>query len=193
MMIYKQGRSFPPLLRQIICWHFLSFFSYLKKEFQRFIHACMNLQQVNSQTVQQPLYFSSCVQVILWLCGISSYLGGLPKTMVLPYPNSNIYMFLFFSVGQSFLTLSPLQITSLAVISGRLWVGTGGGALFSIPLSISKFNLNSAGGFTIYCGLSSINCINDCVQHRRKFPSRIAPLGQPSCVTMGTGKLSGSS
>lgn len=44
----------------------------------------------------------------------------------------------FLSSGQAFLTLSPLQISSLAVISGRLWVGTGGGALFSIPLSISK-------------------------------------------------------
>lgn len=43
--------------------------------------------------------------------------------------------------GQAFLTLSPLQISSLAVISGRLWVGTGGGALFSIPLSISKSSL----------------------------------------------------
>lgn len=43
--------------------------------------------------------------------------------------------------GQAFLTLSPLQISSLAVISGRLWVGTGGGALFSIPLSISKDSL----------------------------------------------------
>lgn len=50
-------------------------------------------------------------------------------------------MFLFLSLGQAFLTLSPLQISSLAVISGRLWVGTGGGALFSIPLSISKFYL----------------------------------------------------
>uniref|UniRef100_A0A3Q3X8K2 RH2 domain-containing protein n=1 Tax=Mola mola TaxID=94237 RepID=A0A3Q3X8K2_MOLML len=39
---------------------------------------------------------------------------------------------------QAFLTFSPLQISSLAVISGRLWVGTGGGALFCIPLSISE-------------------------------------------------------
>ncbi|KAI3361108.1 hypothetical protein L3Q82_013308, partial [Scortum barcoo] len=42
------------------------------------------------------------------------------------------------TLGQAFLTLSPLQITSLAVISGRLWVGTGGGAIFSIPLSITS-------------------------------------------------------
>uniref|UniRef100_A0A3P9CJ07 C-Jun-amino-terminal kinase-interacting protein 3 n=1 Tax=Maylandia zebra TaxID=106582 RepID=A0A3P9CJ07_9CICH len=39
---------------------------------------------------------------------------------------------------QPFLTLSPLQISSLTVICGRLWVGTGGGAIFSIPLSISE-------------------------------------------------------
>lgn len=45
------------------------------------------------------------------------------------------------SLGPGFLELSPLQITSLAVISSRLWVGTGGGALFSIPLSISRFHL----------------------------------------------------
>ncbi|XP_035528472.1 C-Jun-amino-terminal kinase-interacting protein 4 isoform X1 [Morone saxatilis] len=42
------------------------------------------------------------------------------------------------TLGQAFLTLSPLQISSLTVISARLWVGTGGGALFSIPLSITS-------------------------------------------------------
>nr|XP_020473292.1 C-Jun-amino-terminal kinase-interacting protein 4-like isoform X2 [Monopterus albus] len=42
------------------------------------------------------------------------------------------------TLGQPFLTLSPLQISSLTVISSRLWVGTGGGAIFSIPLSITS-------------------------------------------------------
>ncbi|XP_019724656.1 C-Jun-amino-terminal kinase-interacting protein 4 isoform X2 [Hippocampus comes] len=42
------------------------------------------------------------------------------------------------SLGQSFLELSPLQISSLAVISSRLWVGTAGGAIVSIPLSITS-------------------------------------------------------
>ncbi|XP_075321828.1 C-Jun-amino-terminal kinase-interacting protein 4 isoform X2 [Odontesthes bonariensis] len=42
------------------------------------------------------------------------------------------------SLGLPYLTLSPLQISSLTVISGRLWVGTGGGAIFSIPLSITS-------------------------------------------------------
>ncbi|XP_057690004.1 C-Jun-amino-terminal kinase-interacting protein 4 [Corythoichthys intestinalis] len=42
------------------------------------------------------------------------------------------------SLGPAFLTLSPLQITSLCVISSRLWVGTAGGAIISIPLSITS-------------------------------------------------------
>ncbi|XP_011483693.1 C-Jun-amino-terminal kinase-interacting protein 4 isoform X2 [Oryzias latipes] len=42
------------------------------------------------------------------------------------------------ALGQPFLTLSPLQISSLCVISSRLWVGTGGGAIFSVPLSITS-------------------------------------------------------
>ena len=40
--------------------------------------------------------------------------------------------------GPAFLSLSPLQISSLTFISGRLWVGTGSGAIFSIPVSLSE-------------------------------------------------------
>ncbi|XP_024917031.1 C-Jun-amino-terminal kinase-interacting protein 4 isoform X2 [Cynoglossus semilaevis] len=42
------------------------------------------------------------------------------------------------TLGQDFLALSSFQISSLTIISTRLWVGTGGGAVFSIPLSISQ-------------------------------------------------------
>lgn len=101
-------------------------------------------------------------------------------------------MCLFPSAGQAFLTLSPLQVSSLAVISGRLWVGTGGGALFSIPLPISKFYFKMKQQVLLY-GLSSINFINDHLQRRRLFPSHITPLHQPSWVTMDIDKLSGSS
>lgn len=41
--------------------------------------------------------------------------------------------------GPAFLSLSPLQISSLTFISGRLWVGTGSGAIFSIPVSLSEY------------------------------------------------------
>ncbi|XP_047217278.1 C-Jun-amino-terminal kinase-interacting protein 4 isoform X2 [Girardinichthys multiradiatus] len=46
------------------------------------------------------------------------------------------------TLGQAYLTLSPLQISSLSIISGRMWVGTGGGAIFSIPLSITSEDIS---------------------------------------------------
>lgn len=110
---------------------------------------------------------------------------------------SSANIFLSFSVGQAFLTLSPLQISSLTVISGRLWVGTGGGAIFSIPLSISEFYADQEYWYfnfiLLEMYLSSINYVNDCPQHQRRFLSHIALLRQPSCVTMDIDKLSDSS
>ncbi|XP_035269719.1 C-Jun-amino-terminal kinase-interacting protein 4 [Anguilla anguilla] len=41
-------------------------------------------------------------------------------------------------LGPAFLSLSPLQISCLALICGRLWVGTGSGAIFSIPVRIGS-------------------------------------------------------
>uniref|UniRef100_A0A1A8FX71 RH2 domain-containing protein n=2 Tax=Nothobranchius korthausae TaxID=1143690 RepID=A0A1A8FX71_9TELE len=54
------------------------------------------------------------------------------------------------TLGQPFLSLSPLQISSLTIISGRLWVGTGGGAIFSIPLSITSEDISIP-----YCSTAS--------------------------------------
>ncbi|KAM7383340.1 hypothetical protein PAMP_003002 [Pampus punctatissimus] len=54
------------------------------------------------------------------------------------------------TLGHAFLTLSPLQISSLTVICGRLWVGTGGGAIFSIPLSITSEAVSIP-----YCSIAS--------------------------------------
>ncbi|KAJ8392852.1 hypothetical protein AAFF_G00070560 [Aldrovandia affinis] len=42
------------------------------------------------------------------------------------------------TLGPAFLSLSPLQISSLALICGRLWVGTGSGAIFSIPVRLGS-------------------------------------------------------
>ncbi|KAJ8287837.1 hypothetical protein COCON_G00004960 [Conger conger] len=42
------------------------------------------------------------------------------------------------TLGPAFLSLSPLQISSLALICGRLWVGTGSGAVFSIPVRLGS-------------------------------------------------------
>ncbi|KAL2084114.1 hypothetical protein ACEWY4_019632 [Coilia grayii] len=42
------------------------------------------------------------------------------------------------ALGAGFLSLSPLQVSALAVICSRLWVGTASGAIFSVPLNISS-------------------------------------------------------
>lgn len=42
------------------------------------------------------------------------------------------------ALGAAFLSLSPLQISTMSVVSKRLWLGTGSGAIFSIPLSLSS-------------------------------------------------------
>lgn len=54
------------------------------------------------------------------------------------------------ALGSAFLSLSPLQITALSVVSGRLWVGTGSGAIFSAPLSLSSESCSIP-----YCSLAS--------------------------------------
>ncbi|XP_069038684.1 LOW QUALITY PROTEIN: C-Jun-amino-terminal kinase-interacting protein 4 [Lepisosteus oculatus] len=41
------------------------------------------------------------------------------------------------TLGPAFLSLSPLQISSLSLTCGRLWVGTGSGAIFAMPVSRS--------------------------------------------------------
>ncbi|XP_062395160.1 C-Jun-amino-terminal kinase-interacting protein 4 [Sardina pilchardus] len=42
------------------------------------------------------------------------------------------------ALGAGFLSLSPLQVSALAVMCGRLWVGTASGAIFSVPLNLSS-------------------------------------------------------
>ncbi|KAG7237617.1 hypothetical protein INR49_032063 [Caranx melampygus] len=90
------------------------------------------------------------------------------------------------TLGQPFLTLSPLQISSLAVISGRLWVGTGGGAIFSIPLSITSEAVSIP-----YCSIASAQlCYHG---HRQAVRFIIAAPGclmtSPGSSTVTTSQL----
>ncbi|XP_042346028.1 C-Jun-amino-terminal kinase-interacting protein 3 isoform X2 [Plectropomus leopardus] len=90
------------------------------------------------------------------------------------------------TLGQSFLTLAPLQISSLIVISGRLWVGTGGGAIFSIPLSITSEDVSIP-----YCSISSAQlCYHG---HRQAVRFIIAApaclIVSPGCSTVTTSQL----
>ncbi|XP_044064821.1 C-Jun-amino-terminal kinase-interacting protein 4 isoform X2 [Siniperca chuatsi] len=90
------------------------------------------------------------------------------------------------TLGQAFLTLSPLQISSLAVVSGRLWVGTGGGAIFSIPLSITSEDVSIP-----YCSIASAQlCYHG---HRQAVRFIIAAPGclitSPGSSTVTTSQL----
>ncbi|KAI4877323.1 hypothetical protein NFI96_017307 [Prochilodus magdalenae] len=62
---------------------------------------------------------------------ITKALGNVPEVIYIV----SLHVFL---LGPAFLSISPLQITAMSVISGRLWVGTGSGAIFSTPLSLSS-------------------------------------------------------
>ncbi|XP_035768903.1 C-Jun-amino-terminal kinase-interacting protein 3 isoform X2 [Neolamprologus brichardi] len=76
------------------------------------------------------------------------------------------------TLGQPFLTLSPLQISSLTVICGRLWVGTGGGAIFSIPLSITSEDVSIP-----YCSTASAQL---CYHGHRQVVKFI--IAAPGCL-----------
>ncbi|XP_074509510.1 C-Jun-amino-terminal kinase-interacting protein 4 isoform X2 [Sebastes fasciatus] len=81
------------------------------------------------------------------------------------------------TLGQAFLSLSPLQISSLSVISGRLWVGTGGGAIFSIPLSITSEAVSIP-----YCSISSAQL---CYHGHRQAVRFI--IAAPGCLIVSPG------
>uniref|UniRef100_A0AAV2MC80 C-Jun-amino-terminal kinase-interacting protein 4-like n=1 Tax=Knipowitschia caucasica TaxID=637954 RepID=A0AAV2MC80_KNICA len=76
------------------------------------------------------------------------------------------------TLGPSFLTLSPLQISSLSIICGRLWVGTGGGAVISIPLSITSEAISIP-----YCSIAAAQL---CYHGHRQAVRFIIPA--PSCL-----------
>nr|XP_057912274.1 C-Jun-amino-terminal kinase-interacting protein 4 isoform X2 [Doryrhamphus excisus] len=81
------------------------------------------------------------------------------------------------SLGQAFLALSPLQISSLAVISGRMWVGTGGGAIFSIPLTITSASVSIP-----YCSVAAAQL---CYHGHRQAVRFI--LAAPGCLVTSPG------
>ncbi|XP_029928230.1 C-Jun-amino-terminal kinase-interacting protein 4 isoform X2 [Myripristis murdjan] len=81
------------------------------------------------------------------------------------------------TLGPAFLTLSTLQISSLTIISGRLWVGTGSGAIFSIPLSITSEAVSIP-----YCSIASAQlCYHG---HRQSVRFIIAA---PDCLNTSSG------
>ncbi|XP_034030498.1 LOW QUALITY PROTEIN: C-Jun-amino-terminal kinase-interacting protein 3 [Thalassophryne amazonica] len=81
------------------------------------------------------------------------------------------------ALGPAFLTFSPLQISCLAVISGRLWVGTGSGVIFSIPLSITSEAVSIP-----YCCIASAQL---CYHGHRQAVRFI--IAAPGCLSVSHG------
>ena len=97
--------------------------------------------------------------------------------------------------GQAFLSISPLQISALTIISSCLWLGTSSGAIFSIPLTISELC-----SYTILrpIVMQCIPFLTCCCSHHNPQPQSCCPSHTalwrlPSCVTMVTDKPSNSS
>lgn len=94
------------------------------------------------------------------------------------------------TLGPSFLTHSPLQISALSIISGRLWVGTGGGAIVSIPLSITSEDVSIP-----YCSTASAQLCYHGHRQAVRFiinaPGCLVPSPNSSTVTMSQLIISG--
>ncbi|KAG7469322.1 hypothetical protein MATL_G00127570 [Megalops atlanticus] len=77
------------------------------------------------------------------------------------------------TLGPAFLSLSPLQISSLALICGRLWVGTGSGAIFSIPVCLGSESVAIP-----YCSLAGAQL---CYHGHRQAVKFI--ISAPGCIS----------
>lgn len=94
------------------------------------------------------------------------------------------------TLGPSFLTHSPLQISALTIISGRLWIGTGGGAIVSIPLSITSEAVSIP-----YCSIGSTQLCYHGHRQAVRFiiaaPNCLVPSPNSSTVTTSQLIISG--
>uniref|UniRef100_UPI0037E90D93 C-Jun-amino-terminal kinase-interacting protein 4 isoform X2 n=1 Tax=Semicossyphus pulcher TaxID=241346 RepID=UPI0037E90D93 len=105
---------------------------------------------VSERSEQQVRFLSAGGSGVWASCRLDPILRLFDWTTGRPLQEVDLTALVTKTLGPAFLTLSPLQISSLAVISGRLWVGTGGGAIFSIPLSITSEDVSIP-----YCAIAS--------------------------------------
>ncbi|MCJ8728601.1 hypothetical protein PDJAM_G00006440 [Pangasius djambal] len=99
----------------------LAFFSYSSGGWNLHSHKVLSLGVTPVQPIRCCLAKSGCLWVGYW-----------NKVLMIDVQNRKVEK--SFTVSHR----SEQQISALSVISGRLWVGTGSGAVFSIPLSLSS-------------------------------------------------------
>ncbi|XP_034554132.1 C-Jun-amino-terminal kinase-interacting protein 3 isoform X1 [Notolabrus celidotus] len=105
---------------------------------------------VSERSEQQVRFLSAGGSGVWTSCRLDPMLRLFDWTTGRPLQEVDLTALVTKTLGPAFLSLSPLQISSLAAISGRLWVGTGGGAIFSIPLSITSEDVSIP-----YCCIAS--------------------------------------
>lgn len=105
---------------------------------------------VSERSEQQVRFLSAGGSGVWTSCRLDPMLRLFDWTTGRPLQEVDLTALVTKTLGPAFLSLSPLQISSLAVICGRLWVGTGGGAIFSIPLSITSEAVSIP-----YCSIAS--------------------------------------
>ncbi|XP_060726163.1 C-Jun-amino-terminal kinase-interacting protein 4 [Tachysurus vachellii] len=92
-----------------------------------------------SQRSEQQVRFLCAAGSGVWAsCRLDPTLRLFDWTTGRPLQEADVSSVITKALGNAFLSLSPLQISALSVVSGRLWVGTGSGAVFSIPLTLGS-------------------------------------------------------
>ncbi|XP_036440761.1 C-Jun-amino-terminal kinase-interacting protein 4 [Colossoma macropomum] len=92
-----------------------------------------------SQRSEQQVRFLCAAGSGVWAsCRLDSTLRLFDWTTGRPLQEVDVSSMITKALGAAFLSMSPLQITAMSVVSGRLWVGTGSGAILSVPLSLSS-------------------------------------------------------
>ncbi|KAA0702998.1 C-Jun-amino-terminal kinase-interacting protein 4 [Triplophysa tibetana] len=93
---------------------------------------------VSERSEQQVRFLCSAGSGVWASCRLDPILRLFDWTTGRPLQEVDLSFMVTKALGSAYLSLSTLQITALSVVSGRLWVGTGSGAIFSIPLSLSS-------------------------------------------------------
>uniref|UniRef100_A0A8C1RFC2 Si:dkey-17m8.1 n=2 Tax=Cyprinus carpio TaxID=7962 RepID=A0A8C1RFC2_CYPCA len=105
---------------------------------------------VSERSEQQVRFLCAAGSGVWAACRLDPILRLFDWTTGRPLQEVDLSSVVTKALGSAFLSLSPLQITAMSVVSGRLWVGTGSGAIFSVPLSLTSESCSIP-----YCSLAS--------------------------------------
>ncbi|XP_018591131.1 C-Jun-amino-terminal kinase-interacting protein 3 isoform X2 [Scleropages formosus] len=93
---------------------------------------------VSERREQQVRFLCSAGSGVWASCRLDAVLRLFDWSTCRPLQQVDLTQLVTNALGPAFLSSCPLQISSLAIICGRLWLGTGSGAIFSIPVLLSS-------------------------------------------------------